>query len=323
MSFVLPNPTTPQNGQPGDATPILQNEQAIAQAISNFDGSQINPGSITEGALTASIDPVTRGNETITNFVFSGCIWSAVTGLAGTMTGGTIYVKGFRTIITGVGSNTFAASSDTYVDIDNLGNIVYVAVSNNASSPSITANSLRVAIVVTSGSTITFINQGQTDTTLSGFAPVVSGVSYTVNDGAGNLIYPNDPGGKVLGYRQITSSGLGIAVDTAIAGLSSCPVIVPANRKIKITGYFPNGAGSTTGDELQMSIKNNTTIIQIGWAPVAPTTGGIGAITAQWFGIPSAGLNTFVMTYQRGAGSGTVAYIAAGNSPAFIKVELE
>ena len=36
MSFSLPNPTTPTNGQPGNATPILQNEQAIAQAIATF-----------------------------------------------------------------------------------------------------------------------------------------------------------------------------------------------------------------------------------------------------------------------------------------------
>lgn len=174
MSFVLPNPGVPQNGQSGDATPILANELAIAQAISSFDGSQVQSGSIQSAALANNINPQLRGSETLANFVYSGCLWSLVSGFSGTMTGGTIYVNGFRTIVSGVGANTFAASSDTYVDIDNLGNIVYLAVANGATASSLTANSLRVAKVVTNGSAITTITQ---------FG----------SDGIGNILYPIGP----------------------------------------------------------------------------------------------------------------------------------
>lgn len=164
MSFVLPNPTVPTNGQLGDATPILQNETAIAQAIASFDGSQIQAKSVQSAALADNINPQIRGAETLANFVFTGCIWSLVSGFSGTMTGGTIYVNGFRVIVSGVGANTFNASNDTYVDIDNLGNVTYQAVSNGANSPTLTVNSIRIAKIVTSGSTITSVVQSGIDT---------------------------------------------------------------------------------------------------------------------------------------------------------------
>lgn len=174
MPFVLPNPTSPTNGQLGDATPILGNFTAIAQAIAAFDGSQINAKSVTETALADAVNPRLRGLETFANFVYTGCTWSIVSGLQGTMTGGTIYVNGYRTVVSGVGSNTFAASDDTYVDIDYLGNVTYNAVSNGSTAPAITANAIRVAKIVTNGSAITTITQ-------------------TNADGVGNLIYPSGP----------------------------------------------------------------------------------------------------------------------------------
>jgi hypothetical protein len=214
MSFTLPNPSSPTNGQLGDATPILQNELALAQAIANFDGSQISSKSVTEAALADAINPRLRGSETLANFVFSGCTWSALAGNNGTMTGGTIYVNGYRTVVTGVGSNTFTLSSDTYVDIDNLGNVTYVTVANGASSPSLTANSLRVAKIVTSGSAITTITQ-------------------TGWDGLGNPIYNTSPRPILIGYAQITGN-LTTQSTTAIqaTGLTATVIIPPGAKGI-------------------------------------------------------------------------------------------
>lgn len=177
MSLTLPYPNTPLNGQPGDPVPVNANFTAIAQAIQSFDGSQIAAGTIVESALAATIDPVIRGNETISNFIYTGCVWSSVSGLAGTMTGGTLYVQGNRIISPGVVSHTFTASKDTYIDIDKLGNVTYVAVTNGATSGmTLTANSVRVALVVTGSSTIGSVTQ-------SGSDPL------------GNPIYPISPSG--------------------------------------------------------------------------------------------------------------------------------
>lgn len=175
MTLVLPYPNTPLNGQPGDPVPINANFTAITQAIQDFDGSQIAAGTITESALATNIDPVTRGNETIANFIYIGCIWSSVSGLSGTMTGGTLYVQGNRIVSPGVVSHTFTASKDTYIDIDKLGNVTYVAVANGATSGmTLTVNSVRVALVVTGSSTISSVTQFGAD-------PI------------GNIIYPNGP----------------------------------------------------------------------------------------------------------------------------------
>ena len=161
--FTLPYPTSPENGQSGDATPILANFIAIAQALQALDGTALNAKSVLEAALADAVNPRLRGSETLANFVYSGCSWSAISGLTATMTGGTIYVNGYRTIVTGVGSNTFLANSDTYIDIDYLGNVTYQAVANNATNPALTANSVRVARVVTNATTVTAINQSGSD----------------------------------------------------------------------------------------------------------------------------------------------------------------
>src|ERR1035437_2934969 len=159
MTFVLPYPSTPTNGSLGDATPILANEVALAQAISSFDGSQINAKTVVASALADSINPQLRYSENFANYVDSGCTWASVSGLNGTMTGGTIYVNGYRVIVSGVGTNAFTLSNDTYIDIDYLGNVYYTGVANNATAPSLTANSIRVAKVVTNGTVITTVTQ--------------------------------------------------------------------------------------------------------------------------------------------------------------------
>lgn len=192
MSFSLPNPGSPTNGQPLDATPILQNFTAIEQAIDSFDGSQVEAKTITEQALADAINPRLRGLETIANFVYSGCVWSAVSGLTGTMTGGTVYVNGYRTIVTGIGSETFPASKDTYVDIDYLGNVAYQSVSNGAAAPSLTANSIRVAKVVTGASAI-------------------SSVAISGMDSLGNVIYPASPRQQDW-FKHIPSAGFSVTV---------------------------------------------------------------------------------------------------------------
>lgn len=171
MAFSLPNPTSPTNGQSLDATPILANEVAIAQAIASFDGSQIQAGSITGSALAATANPNTLLAAVTVPFVQSGVVWSTVSGLAGTMSGGTIYYNGTPVTVNSVASHTFTASKDTYIDVDKNGNVTYQAVSNNASSPSLTANSIRVAKVVTGSSSI-------------------SSIVLTGSDTLGNIIYP-------------------------------------------------------------------------------------------------------------------------------------
>lgn len=236
------------------------------------------------------------------------------------MTGGTIYYSGTPVTVNSVASHTFTASKDTYIDIDKNGNIAYQAVTNNAASPSITANSIRVAIVITGASAIGFINIGQTDTTLSGFAPIASSVSYCVQDSLGNLIYPTDPQMRILGYREITSNASFTTI-AQIAGLS-CPVIVPSGRKVEIT-CFINVTAATTSDVATISIwdgvVNSGTELSLGRTRAAATN-AIETLNIQAFVLPSSSSKTYNGGAANSADTGTIE--ASSAERAFIIVKL-
>lgn len=170
--LTLPYPTSPNNGDPLDASIVQANITAITQAVQSFDASQIAAGTISKDASFATaLSPITRLKETTANFVQSGCTWSSVSGLQGTMAGGVLYINGIRVSFAGVVGYTFAASQDTYVDVDVNGTVYYVAVANNATTGmTLTANSVRVAKIVSGTSTITVVNFGA--------------------DPIGNIIYP-------------------------------------------------------------------------------------------------------------------------------------
>jgi hypothetical protein len=200
MALILPNPSSPTNGQVFDATPIFQNQAAITQSIQSFDASQIQAGTIAASALPVSINPVSRAAETIANFVSSGLIWSAVTGLNGTMSSGIVYIQGIRVPVTAVGSKTFTASQDTYVDVDYNGNVYYVAVANGATSGmTLTPNSIRIAKILTSASAITSVVQFNAD-------PI------------GNIIYPT---GYTNTLKIQNPYKFSAYLSTAITGLPS------------------------------------------------------------------------------------------------------
>ena len=159
MPLVLPYPNKPANGDAFDATVVQANFTAIAQAVQSFDGTQVQAGTIAASALVPSANPITRSMETQSNFVYSGLVVSTPSGLNISITGGTLYVNGNRITFAGVGSQTLLASKDYYIDVDYLGNVYYQNVANGANAPALTANSIRIAFVVTGAATVSSIKQ--------------------------------------------------------------------------------------------------------------------------------------------------------------------
>ena len=318
MGFVLPNPSTPANGSLGDATPILANEVAIAQAIASFDGSQINAKSVSIGSLADSINPQLRYSENFYNYVDIGCTWTAVSGLIGTMTGGTIYVNGYRVIVSGVGAYTFTASSDTYVYIDYLGNVTYNPISNNAPSPSATANAVLVGIIVTNGSAIVSINQGSTAATV----PVISSNVLTVSDSRGNLIYPTDPNMTTLGYRSLlvsATSSSGVAVDV---GQLSVTVIVPAsNPKVDVEVYCGTMYNNVAGGQINLQLTDVSNNVLQETSPYTGINQPVAGII-MYEGSIAAGSYTFkVRYYPNISGSNAMVLAGGATTPMFIVVK--
>lgn len=90
----------------------------------------------------------------------TGGVWSQTSGLTGAMTAGNIWYDGVRYPISAIASKLFTASKDTYIDINPVTDTAtYIEVANDGTVPALTADSVRVARVITDGSGITFVLQ--------------------------------------------------------------------------------------------------------------------------------------------------------------------
>lgn len=122
-----------------------------------------------------------------TYFIVSGGTVAQSSGLIGTFSNIVFYINGRRYSGSSIANKTYTASKDTYVDItgnsDGSVTVAYNEVANGAAAPSLAANYLRVAKVVTSGAAITSVVQSHIDS-------------------LGNLIYP-----EMAGTKRVDANG--------------------------------------------------------------------------------------------------------------------
>lgn len=315
---VLPPEETPTVN---DKLPIVDAETSTTKYVTVEDLIAAIFNNVPAGAIPGSIF----------DYVISGGVWtgdSYGSNRDASMTAMTVYINSRSISIAAVTARNFTASKDTYVDVlDNLdgtGTLVYTEVSNNAASPALAANSLRIGIIVTGATTIAnagSVNQGEVDKVL----PIASSIAYSVTDSLGNLICPRDPNRKLLGYRQIVSAGSGntSASATQVTGLT-VPVIVPSGRKVKVTFGGTSLTNTTTNITITPSIWDGTvgsgTQIQSGPAFIASADASV-PNNLEANVSPTSGLHTY--NAATATAGGTVKPNASSTAPAFIKVELE
>lgn len=327
--------TLPNDGETIDAADVNSPLNTIATAINGnldnaniktaaaIDGSKIASASLTSTQMADSVSPVKRWDEGLFDFVASGCVWSGDaygSTRAASMTAGVIYVNGKRVSVSAVTARSFTASKDTYVDVDESGTISYSEVTNNAASPSLAANSIRIGIIVTGASNIAnvgSINQGQTDKLL----PIASSVAYTVTDSLGNLICNRDPNPSLIGYRQYATDQTGIGAEAMLTGLSSIPAIVPTGRRIRIRANVPTIKGGTAGATV-LYIKNGTTTgsANLGVNNTNIALGSRYQFFAEAVTTPTAGLNTYGVSLSSAGSNSDVS--SATITPSFVTVEV-
>lgn len=121
----------------------------------NISSTNLAASAVTDSKMDVSVRQSTSRNETgIGNFVYSGVLGSTSANLVLTISAGTAYVLGYRLAISQTQQN-LTASKDTYIDLDSTGAFTYIPVSNGASAPSVTANSIRIGKAVTNATAIT------------------------------------------------------------------------------------------------------------------------------------------------------------------------
>lgn len=313
----------------GDSIPTLDNETSLTKRATITDLITLFFNNIPAG--TGS--PITRwvevGFDHIANNtgVWSGDAYASTR--AASMSAMTIYINGRRITVNAVVARTFTASKDTYVDVlDNLdgtGTLVYTEVTNNAASPALAANSVRVGIIVTGATTIASvasINQGQETKLL----PIASSVPYQVTDSLGNLIAPRDPNRRVLGLRQCTSNFTTASTTVVqITGLS-VHVIVPLGRKVNIYarthGLYNSVGGARTDLEVWDGTVGSGTKVGGCWGMAAAMAGAYGAI-AEGQQTPASASKTYNAGLYSGSGGGTSTYSAPSGSPGFLRITLD
>lgn len=312
----------------------VEHKQAGTHSAVTADSVTVATGKITTSTVgkleDRSIALDTYRSGFVFDYVVSGGVWSGdayASTRNGSMTAIAVMINGQLLNSTNspalgaVAAHLFTASKDTYIDVLNtagVGTIVYTETTNNAASPALAANSLRIGIIITGATNIaaaTSVNQGQETMVL----PIASSIPYAVTDLLGNLICPRDPNRKLLGYRQITGSVTATTIAQA-TGLT-CPVIVPTNRKVKVTaiGSTSNSGTNTNLITLWDGVVNSgTQLNQTGNYTASGT--GQESVIVEAITTPASASKTYNVGLS--AAAGTVTLNAGATNPAFIKVEL-
>jgi hypothetical protein len=266
-------------------------------------------------------------DETLADHVTSGGVWSGDSygsTRAASMTALVCYIDGYRLSVGAVTARSFTASKDTYVDVLRtglVGSLVYTEVANNAASPALAANSIRLGIIVTGVGSIASagsVNQGEETKIL----PIASSVAYAVTDSLGNLICNRTPNPTLIGYRQTLGTfTTASATAVQITGLS-CPVIVPTGRKVKVTlvssAIYNTTGVATSQADIYAGVVGGTRIQTSQF--VAAGANYTAPLNAEAIYTPSTSSITFNGALF--ATSGTAGFQAASGLPGYIKVEL-
>lgn len=162
-----------------------------SSVISSSDHNSDHQGLADGTNDTANNSLQTTRLEAFQNFVASGLLIGTSANLISSVASGVAFVNGKRIAFSAV-VKTFTASKDTYVDLKDDGTLAYVEVANGATSGmTLTANSVRIAKVVTSGTAVT--NVYQTD--------IGSGAIKTNTDPIGNPVGLRSPFQSLRWYR--------------------------------------------------------------------------------------------------------------------------
>lgn len=157
------NIKNPFVGNAGQEAVIRANSlNQLATATGNYSMGTHRLTSLSPGIVATDTAEIgqTAGNQY--PYVLSGCVWT-FSSLNGSMTSGTVVIKGITLTVAAVTSRAFTASDDTYVDLadngDGTANITYTTATNNSLSPGLAnsgtvLNTLRVAVIAAGASTV-------------------------------------------------------------------------------------------------------------------------------------------------------------------------
>ena len=170
-----------------------------------------------------------NASDVFSDFIASGIQWTlpSPASLTSSMNEGVAYLNGQRTIVPGVSSYEFPTSSDTYVSINNAGQVDYQSVANGATAPTPNSGYVQTAKIVTSPiqSPMPTLTAGTSGTLASG----TYGVALVAYD--------------ATGYGAVGASG---TVTVAASGSIDISWVNPLNET-SMDIYATTAGGTTLG----------------------------------------------------------------------------
>jgi len=187
LPLTTPRITTSINDANGNEVIVTPATASAVNEVTVTNAATGNAPRISASGNDAAVDLNLRGKglaKTVTigagattiypfDYVASGLVWSGDaygSTRNASMTSGVVVINGNPITVASVTARSFTASRDTYIDVldagDGTGTVVYTEVTNNAASPALAANSIRIGIIVTGASNIAnvgSVNQGQED----------------------------------------------------------------------------------------------------------------------------------------------------------------
>jgi len=301
-----------------------------------------NDGAIKTDAITTPdqfadpVDPALRFRENFFDHVAEGCVLTGTgygSNLNWSLTSGVVYINGKRYTVAAA-TGVVVASKDTYFDLlepvsGQVATLVYTggnSVSNNAASPALAANSVRIGIIQSGANIVdvTKINQGQTNKLL----PISGAFPYIVTDSLGNLICPRDARRNLLAYREYRSANTTASTTPVAANGLTTTFIIPKGKRAEVC-VDATALYMATGGAIGIALITENTIggTQLASAEVNNnTTNNVGAplnMKVYLEGSPTADTTKTVVVglYTTNAGR-PVSIIANGGSPAILSVKL-
>lgn len=301
-----------------EAIPTSYWETSLIDALLvslNPDGTLI-PAAVRLAAGGDATDPVMRDNERGLNFVTAGSGVLAGLGygstLTASMTGGFCYINGYRQIIAPVATRTYTASKDTYVDllynVSGTVTVVYTEVANNAASPALAANSIRLGIVVTGANILNVgsINQGQPGKVL----PIASGVPYQITDSLGNRIARRNPS-EVLRAYGIFNNGAPVIPITYTDYVTVRAITTGRPIKIDFSATVTDGNSGANRRGFVRVMLDGVLVPNTNIQWDTPNTAGSATVAEGVLVEATAGLHTIVLQCIANTGSASLMSLGA------------
>lgn len=262
------------------------------------------------GGSAVTTDKLTTA-DVFSDFVVSGLLPAvpAPASLSMATPSGVAYVAGARVSKAAEAARAYAASSDTYADLDNTGATTYTAVANGAAAPAVTANSIRLFRVVTSAASITAVNDLRALATPAAKVRLQDRFKAVRNATAQSI--PNNA------FTKLTYEAKSYDPDGVFDLANSRLVAARAGYYVLFGGLqtssLPNGS------QVQLVLyKNGAEYQRMAFQYVAATIGGATSgqmiLSAPAFGVPAVAGDYFELyAYQNSGAAATVSSNPAMN----------